>query len=182
MLVAIGACLGADLGVRLFAGSGPRLADRFQTPIIEALLRILHPRWAPIPELPVPRARGFVDLALGLREAPIGVACEAHSELRAIDTIQRRLHEKALAVSDLGIVGADVSTLLLVRSTRATRDVARLYEATLATTFPTRSEDAFAALTTVSTPWPGPAMMWARLEAGRAAILEKPPRGVRIGR
>src|SRR5690348_770578 len=67
LLVAIGACLGADLGVRYFSGSGTRLKDRFQAPIVEALIQLLHKRWVRHPELAVPKARGFVDLALGLR-------------------------------------------------------------------------------------------------------------------
>jgi transcriptional regulator with XRE-family HTH domain len=47
VLVALGVALGADLGVRYFAGSGPRIHDRFQAPIQEALLRALHPAGAP---------------------------------------------------------------------------------------------------------------------------------------
>lgn len=182
VLVAIAAALGADLGVRLFPGTGPRLRDRFQAPMIEALIRALHARWVAVPELPVPRARGFVDLGLGLRGVGMGVACEAHSELRAIEKIQRRLHEKALAVAELGTFGPDVSTMLFVRSTERTRDIARLYEATLAAAFPARSKDAYAALTGATLPWPGPTILWVRLEEGRAEILPNPPRGVHVGR
>jgi len=182
VLVAIGAGLGADLGMRLFPGTGPRIRDRFQAPMIEALIRILDPRWTAVPELRVPKARGFVDVALGMRGENAGVACEAHSELRAIDEIQRRLREKSLAVAELGVVGVEVSMLLLVRSTNRTRDIVRLYEATLAATFPARSRDAFAALTDGATAWPGPAILWATVEAGVAEILDRPPRGVRLGR
>lgn len=180
-LVAIGACLGADLGVRLFPGSGPRLRDRFQAPIIEALIRILHPRWLRIPELAVPKARGFVDLALG-RSDDAGVACEAHSEVRALEEILRRLREKALAVAELGVVGSEVSTLLVLRSTVRTRATARLFEATLNAAFPGRVADAMAALRDADVPWPGPTLLWAEVSAGRAVILEQPPKGVRVGR
>ena len=182
VLVAISACLGADLGVRLFPGSGPRLTDRFQAPIIEALIRILHPRWIPMPELPVPKAHGFVDLALAVRGESTGVACEAQSELRAIDVVQRRLLEKALAVADLGIVGTTVSPLLLVRSTSATRAVVRLYESTLGATFPAPTAATYAALVGEAQAWPGPALLWAKLVGGRAEILGHPPRGIRLGR
>jgi transcriptional regulator with XRE-family HTH domain len=178
----IAAGLGAELGVRLFPGAGPRLRDRFQAPMIETLIRRLHPRWIASPELPVPRARGFIDLAIGLRDGSMGIPSEAHSELRAIDLIVRRLREKALALADLGIVGSDVSTLLLVRSTQRTRDVARLYAATLSAAFPARTQEAIEALTTANRPWPGPAVVWVRVDGSRADLLPGPPRGVTIGR
>jgi transcriptional regulator with XRE-family HTH domain len=38
-LQSISACLGCDLSVRFFPGSGPRLHDRFQAPMVEALIR-----------------------------------------------------------------------------------------------------------------------------------------------
>jgi len=181
LLVSIGACLGADLGIRFFPGSGPRLRDRIQAPMVDALIRTLAPRWRPIPELPVPKAHGFVDLAIGLRAGSLGIVCEAHSELRALDEVQRRLREKALAVSDLGVIGSEVSMLLLVRSTVQTRAVARTYEATLSATFPGRVDLALAALRGDGM-WPGPTLIWSTVAPGRATILEMPPRGVRVGR
>jgi transcriptional regulator with XRE-family HTH domain len=181
VLVAIGACLGADLGVRYFPGSGPRLKDRFQAPIIEALIRILHARWIRYPELAVPKARGFVDLALGDRLGT-GIECEAHTEIRALDELLRRQLEKALAVEELGVVGMNVSTLLVLRSTKLTRDVVRLHESTFAAAFPGRVADALSALTSVDAPWPGPTLLWAKLEGAKATILQTPPRGIRVGR
>jgi transcriptional regulator with XRE-family HTH domain len=177
----IAACLGADLSVRLFPTAGPRLRDRFQAPMIEALIRRLHAGWRTWPELQVPLARGFIDLAMAQGTGP-GVACEAHSELRSIDTIQRRLREKAHAFAELDIAGPEVSMLLLVRTTEQTRAVARIYAATLAASFPARAADAFAAITDAAGPWPGPAILWVRVESGRAEILDGPPRGVRVGR
>ncbi len=182
VLVAIAAALGADLGIRLFPGSGPRIRDRMQAPMVEALIRSLHPRWRPIPELAVPSARGFIDLAIGLRDGSAGIACEAHSELRAIDTIQRRVVEKATALGELGLVGGNVSPMLLIRSTVATRSIVCTYEATLAASFPAPMASTLAALRGPVAPWPGPAILWARLERGRAEILEGPPRGIRLGR
>src|SRR5256885_1281030 len=67
VLVSLAACLGADLGVRLFPTAGPRLRDRLQAPMIEALLRRLHRGWPAAPELPVVHARGVIDVALSLR-------------------------------------------------------------------------------------------------------------------
>lgn len=182
VLVAIAVALGADLGIRLFAGAGLRIRDRLQAPIVEALIRFLHPRWRPMPELAVPKARGFIDLAIGLRDGAAGVACEVHSELRAIDTIQRRAFEKASALAELGIVGANVTPLLVFRSTSATREIVRAHEATLEASFPASIESALAALRGGSATWPGPAILWARLENGRAKILEHSPRGIRLGR
>lgn len=182
VLVAIAAALGADLGIRLFPGSGPRIRDRLQAPIVEALIRCLHPRWRPMPELAVPKARGFIDLGIGLRDGNVGVACEVHSELRSIDRIQRRIFEKAAALAELGIVGANVTPLLVIRATAATRSIVRTYEATLAASFPASIEATLSALRGSSAPWPGPAILWARLENGRAEILEHPPRGIGLGR
>jgi len=178
----IAAGLGAELGVRLFPAAGPRLRDRFQAPMIEAVIRRLDPRWIASPELPVPRARGYIDLAIGLRDRSMGIASEAQSEIRSIDRIIRRQLEKAAALADLGAVGPVVSTLLLVRSTQRTRDIARLYSATFSAAFPARAQDAIQALTTGDRPWPGAALVWVRIDAGRAELLDKPPRDVMVGR
>ena len=182
VLLTIGACLGADLGIRYFPGSGPRLGDRFQAPVVEALMRLLHPRWLRIPELAVPTARGFVDLALGLRGADLGIECEVHSELRVLDEILRRHAEKTSALADLGTVGGTISRLLVVRSTQHNRNVVRLYEATLRSAYPGLVTEALAALRGGEQPWPGPTLLWVRVSRGHAEILERPPRGVRVGR
>ena len=50
VLIAIGDVLGADLSVRLYPTTGPRVHDRIQAPIIEALFGILHPRWQRLAE------------------------------------------------------------------------------------------------------------------------------------
>jgi transcriptional regulator with XRE-family HTH domain len=181
ILIAIAACLGADFSARLFPGSGPRLHDRFQAPIVDALIRGLHPRWVPLPELAVPRARGVIDLVLSDRGGAITIACECHSEVRDLERVIRRSNEKAAALLELGRHGADVSTLLILRSTMATRSVARVYESTLRSAYPARSADALAALFG-NRDWPGAAIVWARVEGGRAVILDRPPRGVRLGR
>ena len=58
-LTAIAAVLGSDLSVRLFPTTGPRIHDRIQAAMEEALLRVLHARWIASPEVPVVRpARG----------------------------------------------------------------------------------------------------------------------------
>lgn len=182
VLQAIGACLGCDLGVRYFQGAGPRLHDRFQAPIIEALLRVRHPSWTGKPEVPVPAARGVIDLVLTRAGDQCTIACECHSELRRLDLVLRRAAEKAEALGPGFEGGPPASGLLLLRSTEATRAAARAFEATLAAAYPGRTSDAYAALTSPTAPWPGPTILWARLEARRAEILAAPPRGVRVGR
>lgn len=179
ILMAIGSVLGCDLGVRYFPGLGPRIRDRFQAPIVEALLGILDPSWVPQPEVPVLRpVRGVIDLVL--RRTIEVIACEIQSELRRLEQVIRWSGEKAAAL-DLA-EEHPASRLLVVRSTVRTREIARRFEATLGAAFPTPSIDAFRALTEPAEAWPGAAILWARLEAGRAEILERPPRGVRIGR
>ena len=53
VLTAIGAALGADLSVRFYASSGPRLHDRSQALMVEQVLRCLDPRWRTELEVPV---------------------------------------------------------------------------------------------------------------------------------
>lgn len=180
-LVGIAAALGADVGIRLFPNAGPRLRDRLQAPMIEALLRRLGSGWQGSPEYPVPKARGVVDLLVRNPRASFSIACEAHSQLRSVDLVLRRLHEKALGLTgDEGM--GQTSALLLVRSTDRTRQLVRLHQATFAAAFPGRCRDAVAALAGDPAAWPGPTLLWARLEAGRAEILGSPPRGVAVGR
>jgi len=180
VLMAIGAALGADLSVRYFPGSGPRIHDRFQAPIVEALLRAMHPRWVAQPEVPVMRpVRGVIDLVI--RSPDELIASEIQSELRRLEQVIRWSSEKAAALED-GSHAGPVSRLLVVRSTTETREVARRYEATLGAAYPARAIDAFDALTGADRPWPGPAVLWARVDAGRGEILRLPPRGVRLGR
>ena len=181
MLLAVGTCLGADLGVRFFPGIGPRIHDRFQAPMVEALLRTLGPGWRPQPEVGVAAARGVLDLVLRRPRDGLVLACECHSELRRLEMVLRRLGEKADALAGQVDGAPKVSRLLLLRSTAATRSIARAYEATLAAAFPASTHEAVAALAG-DTAWPGPAIVWARIEAGRAEILAGPPRGVRLGR
>jgi transcriptional regulator with XRE-family HTH domain len=181
VLVALAAQLGSDLGVRLFPNAGPRLHDRFQAPMIEGLIRAIDRRWIAQPEVPVPQARGVIDLVLREPGHGIVVACECHSGLRRLELVLRRLGEKTIALA--GIDGRDrvASSLLLLRSTHATRQVATAYEATLAAAFPAKTADALSALTG-SGPWPGPAIVWIAVEGGRARLLDGPPRSVRLGR
>lgn len=180
-LVAIAAVLGADVGVRLFPNVGPRLRDHLQAPIVEAVVRRLGNDSHGTPEYPVPKARGVIDLLVRNRRSSFAIACEVHSQLRSVDLVLRRLHEKTLALEDEAGY-RQTSSLLVVRSTTRTRELVRLHQATFAAAFPGRCRDAVAALAGDTDAWSGPTLLWARLDGGRAEILDSPPRGVPVGR
>jgi transcriptional regulator with XRE-family HTH domain len=186
-LTKIGVALGADLSIRYFAGAGPRLHDRFQAPMIEALLRVLDPRWVPTLEVPVLKpARGVIDLVLDDRASPMTIASESQSEVRRLEQQVRWSAEKAdglaMRLADEGRTDREVSRLLLLRSTEATREITRRFESTLAAAYPARAADIFAALTTPSASWPGSGVLWIKLEHGDGTVLARPPRGVALGR
>jgi transcriptional regulator with XRE-family HTH domain len=180
-MVAISSCLGMELGVRMFPVAGPRLHDRFQAPMVEALARFLGEAWRPQPEVVVPGARGVIDLVLNRSLDQLSVACECHSELRRLEAVVRRIAEKEEGLR--GQVGptSNVSSLLLLRSTRSTRAIATTYEATLAAAFPARTTDMLDALRGTGA-WPGRGLVWASVVGGKALILPGVPRGVRVGR
>jgi len=189
VLTAMGVALGADLGIRYFAGSGPRLHDRFQAAMIETVLRGLDGRWRPELEVAIDHpTRGVIDLVLTDRASRTVVASEAQSELRRLEQQVRWATDKAdgLAhrLADGHHVGSghNVSRLLILRSTVAMRDLARRYAATLAVAYPARTAEVIRALTTASEAWPGAGIVWIRLEGGRGTLLDLPPRGVALGR
>lgn len=184
-LIRIGVALGADLSVRYFPGSGPRLRDRFQAPIIEALLRAVHDRWSAEVEVGIRRpARGVADVLLHDRLSPTTIVGEAQSEFRRLEAQIRWFGAKADAIMDRLREDGDhrqVSRLLIIRSTSSTREVARQFEATLSAAYPARACDVFDALTGTAG-WPGSGIIWVRSTTASAELLRFPPRGVRLGR
>jgi transcriptional regulator with XRE-family HTH domain len=189
VVTAIGVALGADLGVKYFPGTGPRIYDRFQAPMTETLLRSLDPRWRVELEVPIARpGRGIIDLVLTDRSSTVTVAAEVYSGLRRLEQQIRWSTEKADGLSvRLDEAGSpassrDVSRLLVLRSTVATRDLARRYEATLATAYPSRTHDIVLALTTAGAPWPGPGIVWMHLHGAQASLMPFPPPRVSLGR
>ncbi len=191
VLARLAAVLGADVGVRLFPVVGPQMRDRFQAPIVEALLRLLPPRWSRAVEVPVQRpARGFIDCVIADREAQRIVSIEAQSEIRRLEQQIRWALDKSesLPSSDLwpllagGVPRPPIHRLLLLRSTTTTREVARTFAATLGAAYPARPADVHAALLDPARPWPGNGIVWARVDRGVATILPGVPRGVAIGR
>lgn len=192
VLLALGDVLGADLAVRLYPNTGPRIRDRIQAAMVEALLVELHPRWKRLLEVAVHRpSRGYIDTVLASPIDRLVVAVEAQSELRRVEQQIRWAMEKAEALPSAAewrmLAPPDehqpaISRLLVIRSTRAMRQLARTYEVTLRTAYPARSWDVHQALTTGAAPWPGAGIIWAAVDGGRARILARPPREVSLGR
>lgn len=180
-LIAIAACLGSDLGVRMFPAAGPRIHDRFQAPMVEALVRHLGPEWQAHPEVAVPAARGVIDVVLRRSRDRLTIVVECHSELRRLELVLRRLAEKADAVRAQAELGSTVSTMLLVRSTAATRAIVATYGSTIGAALPARLNEALDALGGRAA-WPGPALIWARVETSRGSLLLRPPSSVKVGR
>lgn len=187
-LATVLAVLGADLSIKGFPTTGPRIHDRFQAPMVEGLLRVLHRRWVRTPEVPVLRpARGVIDLVIADPAEPVVVGAEFQSELRRLEQQVRwhREKESSLPSADLWSrvdPATTTSRLLVLRSTAATRELARTYEATLGAAYPARTPDVTAALTGPGRRWPGPGIAWMRVEGARAELLDGPPRGVSLGR
>jgi transcriptional regulator with XRE-family HTH domain len=186
--VAVLAVLGADLSVRAFPSTGPVIHDRIQAVMVEALLRVLHRRWLASPEVPVLRpARGVIDVVLRDPKAMMAVASEVQSELRRLEQQIRWHREKELSLPSAEMwsrMAGDTTTsrLLILRSTATTRGLAGTFEATLRAAYPARTSAVVDSLTTDRAPWPGPGIVWMRVEGGRAELLDRPPRGVSLGR
>jgi transcriptional regulator with XRE-family HTH domain len=188
VITAIGIALGADLGVRFFAGYGPRLVDRFQAAMIEVVLDSLDRRWTVELEVAVTTpARGVIDLVLTDRTNGVIVAGEAQSELRRLEQQIRWSGDKAeglanrLSAMDHGEAPA-VSRLLVLRSTMRTRELARQYGTTLATAYPATTKDVVKSLTTPTAPWPGSGIVWVHLDGSERSLMPFPPPRVSLGR
>jgi transcriptional regulator with XRE-family HTH domain len=172
----LAAALGADLATRLYPNTGPLVRDRHQAKMAEVVLAALHPRWAPFPEVRVRTpARGWIDLALHDRVARALVAAELESGLHHVEQLVRWSMEKAASIGSWDgwkALGSppEVSRLLVVRRTRAAREVAATFAQQLRLAYPAHPADAVAALTGVA-PWPGPAMVWAVLDGARSHLV-----------
>jgi transcriptional regulator with XRE-family HTH domain len=188
VLVAIATALGGSVNVRLYPGTGPRLTDPLQARMVEALLRVLHPRWTRMLEVPVYRpARGFIDLVAHDRAAGIVVATEIQSEIRRLEQQLRWSNEKAGSLQSADFwrftdSAPRIDQLLVQRSTRANRDLASRFHEILRGAFPANTIEAYRALTTPDAPWPGSALLWATVDGDTARVLDHPPRGVALGR
>ena len=130
----------------------------------EVVIGALHSRWRVTPEVAVRRpVRGWIDLALEDAARQLVVATELESDLRRIEQLIRWSAEKADAI------GAG-SRLLVVRWTRANRQVVEAGRRLLREAYPADPRDALESLTGTAA-WPGPALIWARIDRGRAELV-----------
>jgi transcriptional regulator with XRE-family HTH domain len=183
----IAAALGTESSTRLFPAGGPRVRDRFQVRILEAFLRDLPGHWRPFVEVAVNRpARGVIDAVLADQTARRLVTVEAHSELRRVEQQVRWAFSKSESLQSA--TGwpfmpdgpePSVWSILLLRSTRATRELARAFEATLAAAYPAPPAAVRRALADPAASWPGSGIVWVGLDGIRATLLPGWPRGVR---
>jgi len=186
VLAAIAEVLGADLSIRLYPNTGPIVRDHIQARMVEELLRIAHPRWRRMTEVPVYKpARGRIDVVLHDPQPAVVIATEVHSQMRRLEQQLgwARLKAESLPSADFWrfAVSPTVGQLLVIRSTRATRELARRFEATLRSAYPASVAEVFATLVGTS-PWPGNGLLWADVTGHAVRILERPPRGVVLGR
>jgi transcriptional regulator with XRE-family HTH domain len=160
----IAAALGADLAARVYPQTGPRIHDRHQVRMAEVVIGAVHSRWRVTPEVAVRRpVRGWIDLALEDPAQGLIVATELESDLRRIEQLIRWSTEKADAI------GAR-SRLLVVRWTRANQDVVAAARRLLREAYPADPRDALESLTGTAS-WPGAALLWARIDRGRAELV-----------
>lgn len=162
--------LGADLTGRLYPNTGTRIRDRHQAQMLEWLLDQLHPRWQPFTELAVRKpARGWIDAAFHEPRASLFVATEVQSELRRLEQTIRWSAEKADSIPSWAgwaqfAPVPQISRLLVVRRTRATKAVAIEFSRQLRVAYPAHPDDAVMALTG-TLEWPGAAIVWVTLDA-----------------
>jgi transcriptional regulator with XRE-family HTH domain len=185
-LVAYAIAVGAELSVRVFGGTGPRLTDRHQARMVECVVRDLHPVWRPHIEVPVSRpTRGVIDAVFDRTDQPLFVISEFQSTLPRLEQQIRWMAEKARAIGSSDLVGPGpippTSQLLVLRSTIATRTIVRQFEATLRVAYPAPTRAAVNSLRD-GTPWPGNSLIWVRIDGDLVELMDGPPRGVALGR
>jgi transcriptional regulator with XRE-family HTH domain len=190
VLARVAGALGGRPIIRIDPGTGPLIRDHIQAAMLQGALSQLHPRWRRLLDVSVYRpVRGSIDLVLDDPAEAITVATEVESQLRRIEQQVRWATTKADALALGGarelasVTGrpSAVSRLLLLRVTSTTLQVARTYGDVLKAAYPARHADALAALTGTNT-WPGPALVWMDVSAGRATFRSSPPRGIDVGR
>ena len=103
------------------------------------------------------------------------LATELQSELRRLEQLVRWSAEKAASLASWdGWPHLDpepaISRLLVVRRTRATREIASAFERQLRVAYPAHPDDALAALTGTA-PWPGPSLLWVVLDGKRSRMV-----------
>ena len=188
-LVAVATGLGYDVSIRLFESVGPRVRDRIQVRMIEALLAALHRRWLARLEVAVYRpARGVIDVVLQDRETWGVVAGEGHGELRSVEQQLRWAGQKADALpSATGWPWTDradnpkVGRLLLLRSCDANHRLIASLPETFRAAYPDSTEAAVAALRQGDRTWPGSAILWVNVDGAETRLMDSVPRAALVG-
>jgi transcriptional regulator with XRE-family HTH domain len=186
-LVAVATSLGYDLSVRLFESTGPRIRDRVQARMIDALLGVLHERWLPRLEVAVYRpVRGVIDVVLQDQETWDVVAGEGHSALASAEGQLRWAGQKADALPSAagwpwapGPAVPRVGRLLLLRSCAANHALVASLVHTFRVAYPGAAADAMESLRIGSRPWPGAAIVWVRVDGAATRLLDDAPKVVR---
>lgn len=129
----------------------------------------------------------MIDLVLHDVAAHLAIATEVETSIARLEQQIRWAHLKtdSLPSADLwpflsGAGEPSVSRLLIVRSTRDAREVVGRFAEVVGAAYPAASAHAYDALVGESD-WPGPALLWADIDGGRATIRPTPPRGIRVG-
>jgi hypothetical protein len=151
------------------------IRDRHQARILEGLLAEAAPRWRPITEVGVRHpVRGWIDVAFHEARERVVVATEIESGINRLEQQVRWSTAKAEALPSWpgwkDLAEPRVCRLLVVRWTRQTREVAKAFPRQLASAFPAHPADALASLTG-DAPWPGPALIWARIEPSSVRLV-----------
>jgi len=71
-----------------------------------------------------------------------------------------------------------IGRLMLLRSTYASRSIARDFHGLLAAAYPADSRAIRLALTTPDATWPGNGVLWVSMRGGTAHVLDRRPPGV----
>lgn len=182
-LVAVAAACGHDASIRCFPSSGPRVRDRHQLRMLEAVLREAHPRWEARLEVPVYRpVRGVIDVVLVDRETDDLVAGEGHSALSAVDAQIRWARQKVDSLPSAdgwpwtgSATPQRTMRLLVLRDTREMRELVASVPMTFASAYPAREEAVIDALTRTGRRWPGDAILWVRIDGARTHLLHRSP-------
>jgi len=184
VLARIAAALGGKLKLWIEPGTGVAVHDRYQSAMLGALIRALDPSWNVTLEVAVTDpVDGVIDAVLDRHGGHEAVAVESESGLYRIEQQIRWAGAKADALAFARTAAGfrpEVSRLLLLRSTAATRAVAATYPDVLAVAYPGRVAEALAALTGEAR-WFGPTLLWCAADRSGARLLDEPPRGVTLG-
>ena len=156
--------------------------------MVEAFLRVTHARWQRYPEVPVQRpASGVIDRVLADPDAFLLIATEFKSQIRRLEQQLRwaMLKAEGLPATTIGSSmpngrPAKIDRLLVLRSTDATRTLARDFANTISAAYPAQTKAVLSSLIDAG-PWPGSGVIWMTNDQRGWHIMDRQPPGVRVG-